>query len=396
MSRERINQILGSIPTQVVVIGLMIIWIIPTLGVFITSFRPNQSVNETGWWTVLSQQKKGGEYAEFCAECHGDAGNALSEVDLSSPETANSFRRSLQILAMLRRDIDGQPHMGNKAMPSPQQAADIADQIQQLAGGEVEAEQPRFTIDNYVDALVGYRGTATYRQDCEDGQDNTYSCTWQDFFNPRGMGQAFVNSLIVTIPATILPILFAAFAGYAFSWLDFRGRFTLFAILVGLQVVPLQMTLVPISRLYANMGLNGTFLGVWLFHTGFGMPYAIYLMRNFLGTLPRELFESAYLDGASHFTAFRSLVIPLALPAIASLAIFQFLWVWNDLLVALVFLGGTHPVMTYQISNLVTSMGGGWQVLTAAAFLSILLPMIIFFSLQRYFVRGMLAGAVKG
>jgi len=142
------------------------------------------------------------------------------------------------------------------------------------------------------------------------------------------------------------------------------------------------MTLVPISRLYVNLGLNGTFLGVWLFHTGFGMPYAIYLMRNFLGTLPRELFESAYLDGASHFTAFRSLVIPLALPAIASLAIFQFLWVWNDLLVALVFLGGTHPVMTYQISNLVTSMGGGWQVLTAAAFLSILLPMIIFFSLQ--------------
>jgi alpha-glucoside transport system permease protein len=210
------------------------------------------------------------------------------------------------------------------------------------------------------------------------------------------MGRAFLNSLAVTIPASILPILFAAFAGYAFAWLDFRGRFTLFAILVGLQVVPLQMTLVPISRLYADLGLNSTFLGVWLFHTGFGMPYAIYLMRNFLGTLPRDLFESAYLDGASHWTAFYRLAIPLALPAIASLGIFQFLWVWNDLLVALVFLGSAHPVMTYQISNLVTSLGGGWQLLTAAAFLSIILPMIVFFSLQRFFVRGMLAGAVKG
>jgi alpha-glucoside transport system permease protein len=210
------------------------------------------------------------------------------------------------------------------------------------------------------------------------------------------MGLAFVNSLLVTIPATILPILLAAFAGYAFAWLHFKGRFLIFAVLVGLQVVPLQMTLVPISRLYAELGLNGTFLGVWLFHTGFGMPYAIYLMRNFLGTLPKDLFESAYLDGASHWTAFRQLVIPLAMPAIASLAIFQFLWVWNDLLVALVFLGGTTPVMTYQISNMVTSLGSGWQILTAAAFLSMLLPMIVFFSLQRYFVRGMLAGAVKG
>jgi len=200
----------------------------------------------------------------------------------------------------------------------------------------------------------------------------------------------------MTIPATILPILFAAFAGYAFAWLDFKGRFLLFAILVGLQVVPLQMTLVPISRLYAQLGLNGTFLGVWLFHTGFGMPYAIYLMRNFLGSLPRDLFESAYLDGASHWTAFYKLVLPLAMPAIASLGIFQFLWVWNDLLVALVFLGGTTPVMTYQISNMVTSLGAGWQLLTASAFLSMLLPMIVFFALQRYFVRGMLAGAVKG
>ncbi|MEN6523834.1 MAG: carbohydrate ABC transporter permease, partial [Anaerolineaceae bacterium] len=202
--------------------------------------------------------------------------------------------------------------------------------------------------------------------------------------------------LLVTIPATLLPILFAAFAGYAFSWMHFKGRMLLFAILVGLQVVPLQMTMVPISRIYSQLGLNGTFLGVWLFHTGFGLPYSIYLMRNFLGSLPRDLFESAYLDGADHWTAFIKLAIPLAIPAIASLGIFQFLWVWNDLLVALVFLGGTTPVMTYQISNMVTSLGAGWHLLTAAAFLSMILPMIVFFALQKFFVRGMLAGAVKG
>ena len=244
-------------------------------------------------------------------------------------------------MALLRRAKAGDPH-SDIPEPTPDEAANISDQIQVLAGGEAETAQQGLTINNYVDALVGYRGSDNYLNDCADGEDPTYSCTARDFLNPRGMGRAFINSLIVTIPATLLPILFAGFAGYAFAWLDFRGRYALFAILVALQVVPLQMTLVPISRLYADLDLNGTFLGVWLFHTGFGMPYAIYLMRNFLGTLPRDLFESAYLDGASHWTAFYRLAIPLAMPAIASLAIFQFLWVWNDLLVALVFLGGTR------------------------------------------------------
>jgi len=156
------------------------------------------------------------------------------------------------------------------------------------------------------------------------------------------------------------------------------------------------MTLIPISRFYSGLGLNGTFLGIWLFHTGFGLPYAIYLMRNFLGSLPREVFESAYLDGANHWTAFIKLAIPLSVPALASLAIFQFLWIWNDLLVALVFLGGRHPVMTYQIGNMVTSLGSGWHLLTAAAFISMALPLIIFFALQRYFVSGLLSGSVKG
>ena len=393
MNRERINKLLNQVPTHAIVILTMIIWIVPTLGLLVTSLRPPEAVRSTGWWTVFGSQTVGGPYATYCAECHGADGTALPQADLTNPDVIAKYPRSLQLLALLRKDINGQPHMGDNPLPSAQEAAEIATFLRE-SGQEAGAQ---FSFNNYIDALVGYRGESTYREDCAAGtQPPDLSCTARDILNPRGMGRAFINSLLVTIPATILPILFAAFAGYAFAWLDFKGRFLLFALLVGLQVVPLQMTLVPISRFYAQVGLNGTFLGVWLFHTGFGMPYAIYLMRNFLGTLPKDLFESAYLDGASHWTAFYQLVIPLAMPAIASLGIFQFLWVWNDLLVSLVFLGGTTPVMTYQISNMVTSLGSGWQVLTAAAFLSMLLPMIVFFSLQRYFVRGMLAGAVKG
>ena len=392
MNRDRINKILGRIPTHFIIIFTMLVWIVPTFGLLITSLRPSQDINSTGWWTVFTSQKAGGPYAQYCASCHGADGKALPAADLTDPNVIAKYPRSLQLLALLRKDINGQPHMGDIPLPSAQEAADIASGLK--SGG---VATPRFTISNYVDALVGYRGTRTYAEDCRDNRQATdINCNISDMLNPRGMGRAFLNSLLVTIPATILPILFAAFAGYAFAWLDFKGRYLLFALLVGLQVVPLQMTLVPISRLYAQLGLNGTFLGVWLFHTGFGLPYAIYLMRNFLGSLPNDLFEAAYIDGASHWTVFYRLVLPLAMPAIASLGIFQFLWVWNDLLVALVFLGGTTPVMTYQISNMVTSLGAGWHLLTAAAFLSMLLPMIVFFSLQRYFVRGMLAGAVKG
>jgi len=398
MNRDKLNKIVGRIPVHFIIIGTILIWILPTLGLLITSLRPVQDVNRSGWWEVFNPQRSAsGPYATFCASCHGADGKKIPQADLTNPNVTAPYGRSIQLLALLRKNINGQPHMAGHPLPKPQEAADIAQYIKNFSAAQSTAT-PRFTLSNYIDALVGYRGTSTYEQECAAGTPPLgLTCDfWIDLLNPRGMGRAFINSLIVTIPATILPILIAAFAGYAFSWLHFNGRAILFAVLVGLQVVPLQMTLVPISRFYAQVGLNGTFLGVWLFHTGFGLPYAIYLMTNFLSTLPNDLFESAYLDGASHWTAFYKLVIPLAMPAIASLAIFQFLWVWNDLLVALVFLGGTTPVVTYQISNMVTSLGAGWQLLTAAAFLSMLLPMIVFFSLQRYFIRGMLAGAVKG
>lgn len=214
----------------------------------------------------------------------------------------------------------------------------------------------------------------------------------------NGLGKAFLNSLLITVPSTIIPIMIAAFAAYAFARMEFPGRQVLFVIVVGLLVVPLQMTLIPILRVYNRLGLAGTFIGIWLAHTGYGLPFAVYLLRNFFGALPKDIFESAFLDGASHFTAFFRLALPLSVPALASLAIFQFLWVWNDLLVALIYLGGTERVapLTVRLSSLINSLGQNWHLLTAAAFISMVLPLIIFFSLQRYFVRGILAGSIKG
>jgi len=394
MNAARFKRWLQGLPTHVILIAACLVWLLPTLGLLVTSFRPFQDVNETGWWTVLSAPKGEKEYQAYCGACHGNDGQAIATADLTNADLIKNYRRSFSLLVSLKREINGQPHMGALSVPDENTAATIAAYLRRISG--IEA-RPRFTLDNYIDALVGYRGKATYESDCTSGQQALdLFCDWRDLGNPRGMGRAFLNSLIVAIPSTILPILFAAFAAYAFSWMHFPGRQWMFALLVGLQVVPLQMTLIPISRLYAQLGLNGTFLGIWLFHTGFGLPYAIYLMRNFIGSLPHEVFESAYLDGASHWTAFCKLAIPLSVPAIASLGIFQFLWIWNDLLVALVFLGGEHPVLTYQIGNMVTSLGSGWHLLTAAAFISMALPMIIFLALQRYFVRGLLAGSVKG
>jgi alpha-glucoside transport system permease protein len=210
---------------------------------------------------------------------------------------------------------------------------------------------------------------------------------------------AFLNSLTVTIPAVVIPILIAAFAAYGFAWLDFPGRKTFFVAIVAILVVPLQIALIPILRDYRSIGLNGTFLGIWLAHTGFGLPLATYLLFNYISTIPRSIMESASIDGASHFTTFVRLILPLSVPALASFAIFQFLWVWNDLLVALVFLSGAgeqFQVMTQRLLNMIGTRGQEWHLLTAGAFVTMIVPLIVFFGLQRYFVRGLMAGSVKG
>ena len=275
------------IPLHFVVIFLMVVWLIPTIGLLVNSFRPPDAVTSSGWWTAIF---------------------------------------------------------------SPSQ----------------------FTLDNYAHVLA---------------QSN--------------MSAGFVNSLFISIPATVIPIMVAAFAAYAFAWMKFPGRDILFVVVVGLLVVPLQSTFIPILQLYGPKGLNiaGSFLAVWLAHTGYGLPFAIYLLRNFMGELPREVFELAAIDGASPVTAFFRLALPMTVPAIAALAIFQFLFTWNDLLVALVYIGAQNPdnvPLTIVVSNLVSSLGGGWQYLAAAAFVTMALPLVVFLALQRYFVRGIVGGAVKG
>lgn len=221
---------------------------------------------------------------------------------------------------------------------------------------------------------------------------------YRQVLGTENMGDAFLNSIVVAVPATIVPIMFAAFAAYAFSFMHFRFRDTLFVLVVGLLVVPIQVAFVPMLELLGpqGLGLNGEFLAVWLLHTGFGMPLAIYILRNYMATLPTSVIESAKIDGASHFTTFWRLIVPMSTPALAAFAIFQFLWVWNDLLIALLFLGFDSPVVTVSLSQLLGRLGEGWQLLTAGAFITMTVPLLVFFSLQRFFVRGLTSGSVKG
>jgi len=244
-----------------------------------------------------------------------------------------------------------------------------------------------FTLKNYDEVLGGQRftvGTAGGGTAARRG---------------ASMGSAFLSSITVTLPAVIIPIFIAAAAAYAFAWMSFPGRRILFAMVIALLVVPLQISLIPILRDYQKIGLNGTYLGIWLAHTGFGLPLATYILFNYISTIPRSILESAFIDGANHFTMFVRLIVPLSVPALASFAIFQFIWVWNDLLVALVFLSGGGQMMevvTVRLMNMAGTRGSDWHLLTAGAFVSMILPLTVFLSLQKYFVKGLLAGSVKG
>ncbi len=232
------------------------------------------------------------------------------------------------------------------------------------------------------------------------GQDWTVQ-NFVDAFIKLDIGTNFFNSVAVAVPATVLPIMFAAFAAYAFTFMDFKGKEIYFATIIGLLVVPLQVALVPILQAYVNLqrtfGIQivGTFPAAWIVHAAFAMPLAIYILRNYMATLPVALIEAARVDGASHFVIFWRLIVPMSVPALASFAIFQFLWVWNDYLVAFIFLGNRNPVLQQALYGLLGQFGQGWQGVAAGSFITILVPVILFFSLQRYFVRGLTAGSVK-
>jgi alpha-glucoside transport system permease protein len=351
--------------TNFVLILICVVWMVPILGILITSFRPSEDVFTSGWWTVLPHR----EYVEVDRIMIDDS------VDVDGPITIEGTTATFDEWRTGITLENGQKIQwyGNK------RTRELIVYDRQWVGFSTD-----LTLKNYKDVIGGK--TIQYK----DAQGNTITRVGNN------LGGAFLNSLAVAIPGTIIPILIAAFAAFGFAWLNFPGRNILFTIIVALLVVPLQIALVPILQDYVKMGLNGTFLGIWLAHAGFGLPLATYLLFNYISTLPREILESAYIDGASNFTIFINLILPLSVPALASFAIFQFLWLWNDYLVALVFLGEKNKTVTIAVAELVGEKGQDWQLMTSAAFVSMILPLVVFLALQRYFVRGLMAGSVKG
>lgn len=361
------NKVRSSIIVNGILILVCLIWLIPTLGVFITSFRDSQSILTSGWWTVLPH-KENMETGEILVD---------ENVDLSGDFEIEGVSTNFTELREGVTLPDGRilTWYGNK------RTRRIIVSDEKWVGFFYKP----LTLENYEDVLTGKEISF------KNADGNVITRQGND------LGGAFLNSIAVAVPATVIPILIAAFAAYGFSWLKFPGRGLLFTIVVAILVVPLQISLVPILQDYTKLDLNGTFLGIWLAHTGFGLPLATYLLFNYISTIPRVLLEAAFLDGASNFTIFTRLILPLSVPSLASFAIFQFLWVWNDYLVGLIFLGGgKNQVITYALASIVGEKGQDWHLLTSGAFVSMILPLIVFFALQRYFVRGMMAGSVKG
>lgn len=367
------------------VVLLVALWLFPTLGLFISSFRTGDQITASGWWSALfpSEQTMQIRVADpdtnridlgngrFMVE-----GNIFEDEDFQGELNAwgTSSRRLGEFEPGTTADLGDGETLTLEADGTYVWEGDddqISGRAQRLLLDVVTP--PDFTLENYNFVLF-------------------------DEDNSQGMAKAFLNTLTVVIPATIIPILIAAFAAYALAWMDFPGRAILIAVIVGLLVVPLQLALIPLLSLHNAIGIGKGYLGVWLAHTGFGLPLAIYLLRNYMVGLPRDIIENAKVDGATDFQIFTKIILPLSFPALASFAIFQFLWTWNDLLVALVFLidsSGQTTVMTKQIVELLGTRGGDWEILATSAFVSIAVPLAVFFAMQKYLVRGLLAGSVK-
>ncbi|MDB2407615.1 carbohydrate ABC transporter permease [Jannaschia sp.] len=365
-----------SLITNVSVVFLVVLWLIPTIGLLVSSFRDRDAISSSGWWNAPFATEK-----NFAASADGDfvqtpegwllEGNLFGE-DGSGEITAFGGRRA--------QPTAFEPGTTGELVRGRTLTVESNGDYRYL---DPDEDQPSRNPTLYF-------GTSVPPSFSTDNYDVILASA--------GMDTAFINTLTVTIPATIIPILIAAFAAYALAWMDFPFRGTLIAIVVGLLVVPLQLALVPMLTFHNKIGIGQSFYGIWFAHTGFGLPLAIYLLRNYMVGLPRDIIESAKVDGATDFQVFTKIVLPLSFPALASFAIFQFLWTWNDLLVAKVFLPSNSDswVMTVKIADdLLGSRGGDWGILAAAAFVSIAVPLLVFFTMQRYLVRGLLAGSVK-
>lgn len=356
------------------VILLVVIWLIPTVGLLVSSFRDRDQITASGWWLSPFPVEQNFQAKAPAADAKDQNGTFVINGNIFDGKEAKVIRFG-----------------GSRSNPTANAIGETAE----------------LTKDRTL--LVQENGDYTYTSPKEIKRDPSiyYSTAtppsfsmdnYRNIMTSSNMDVAFINTLTVTIPATIIPILIAAFAAYALAWMDFAGRGLLIAIVVGLLVVPLQLALVPLLQFHNKIGIGQSFLGIWMAHTGFGLPLAIYLLRNYMVGLPRDIIESAKVDGATDFQVFTKIVLPLSFPALASFAIFQFLWTWNDLLVAKVFLPSNSEswVMTVKIADdLLGSRGGDWGILAAAAFVSIAVPLIVFFTMQRYLVRGLLAGSVK-
>ncbi len=370
--------------THLSVAALVILWLLPTFGLFISSFRTADQISTSGWWKALFPQ-------EINTMIRTSAPETQQQIDGAYVIEGNLFEQSGQAVGEI--SVWGTSSRETDAYQAGETADMGADgRLTVLANGD-------YTLVNETE-FSGSRGERVFltTKTPPSFSLNNYRTVLFSGQTTDNMAKAFFNTLTVTIPATVIPILIAAFAAYALAWMDFPGRALLIAVIVGLLVVPLQLALIPLLKLHLAIGIGKGYLGVWLAHTGFGLPLAIYLLRNYMVGLPKDIIENARVDGATDFQIFVKIILPLSFPALASFAIFQFLWTWNDLLVALVFLidsSGETTVMTRQIVELLGTRGGNWEILATAAFVSISVPLLVFFLMQKYLVRGLLAGSVK-
>lgn len=365
--------------THLAVAGLVVLWLIPTIGLFVSSFRDRDQISASGWWQT-----------PFASEQVGRTGRLDGEAAVRE---GGAYVVRGNIFADGLADLEGDLVAFGDSGRAPTQFA-VGELAEVGDGQTLLVEESGDYVFTSVEEIT--RAPRIYY--AADVPPELTTSNYETVLFADGMDRAFLNTFTVTIPATIIPILIAAFAAYALAWMDFPGRGLLIAAVVGLLVVPLQLALVPMLKLHQQIGVGQSFFGIWMAHTGFGLPLAVYLLRNYMVGLPRDIIESAKVDGATDFQVFTKIVLPLSFPALAAFAIFQFLWTWNDLLVAKVFLptGSDSAVMTIKIADdLLGSRGGDWGILAGAAFVSLAVPLLVFFTMQRFLVRGLLAGSVK-